>query len=505
MFLVIRNFRNDFANILQECKNDTALLTIDPNNDENIISMSYEKLNTIIKQIGAFLKKNNVNEGDDILCILPNSIELAAIFLCCMYNGINLISLPCDTTSNNIKEIFDILNPKLSLLSKIILNDSEIKQNFCNKNHVAINVDACFNWLCTEEYEYSGSLAYVYISTSGTTGKPKLMMLNINKLWSSGFYFLRYHNLENKKLRFWNYLPMSYLGGLFNLLLIPLIAKGAALIGQTFSGKTYLNFWHTVNRFNINAIWFTPSIVKGLATFGERYSEEERFYYSRNIIASFLGTAPIKLDIKQKFEKQFNIKLLENFALSETTFFTSENPKILKYREEASVGEILSYTQVKIKNLKNGCSEIYVKTPFLFEGYLTEQGFESPKVDDLGFFATSDLGYINKNNNLVIQGRNRDIIKKGGYFISLREIELIAEDIDGIKEAACVKIAHDFYGESYNLYIISNNNTSKEVLSQKILAKLIKYKWPEEIILKKAFPKTNSGKIKKQELIGIQE
>ena len=111
------------------------------------------------------------------------------------------------------------------------------------------------------------------------------MLINTDKLWSSGYYFMKHHNLLDTPLRFWNYLPMSYLGGLFNLLLIPLITKGSSIISETFNGRTYLNFWQTIQKFDINAIWFTPSIVRGLSTFAQRMSEEERMEATKNIKA----------------------------------------------------------------------------------------------------------------------------------------------------------------------------------------------------------------------------
>lgn len=81
---------------------------------------------------------------------------------------------------------------------------------------------------------------------------------------------MKFHDLKDAQLRFWNYLPMSYLGGLFNLALIPLSTGGSLVIDETFSGKTFLQFWQTVERFDINAIWFVPTIARGLLSMAER-------------------------------------------------------------------------------------------------------------------------------------------------------------------------------------------------------------------------------------------
>lgn len=498
---MIRNFKIDINEIIKNNADEIALMAVCPQNDETEIMLSYQDVKTLIQKTSALIKNFNLNSGDNIMTILPNSLELAIIFLTCMYSGINLIPLPCETKNSDINNIFEIANPKLCFISNLVNEKFSDNKNLTQENQSIINIDGSFSWLNDDKYEYNGDDACIFISTSGTTGEPKLMKININKLWSSGYSFLSAHNLLNAQLRFLNYLPMSYLGGLFNLCLIPLVSKGCSVITETFNGRTYLNFWQMIERFKINAIWFTPSIIKGLSTFGQRIPIEERHKATNDIKVCFLGTAPINLENKINFEKQFNIELYENFALSETTFFTSETKESLNIREESSVGEKLNYVDIKLKELENKTYEILVKTPYLFDGYLTKEGLIPPDIDEEGYFSTCDLGSFNKNGTLIIQGRNRDIIKKGGYFISLREIELLAEQNQYVKEAAAVKIPHDFYGESYNLYLVLEEDIENTMVNHQILDKLIKYKWPEEIIIKKEFPRTSSGKIKKQELL----
>lgn len=494
---MIRSFIKDLEKIILECPKEKALTSLCPDNEVSEKNISYSDLSELIKRANRFYKQNNLSNGDDILILLPNSIELAVLYLASVYYGLNFIPLACEVTQSDIERIFKIAKPKLCVISELVYLKlgKYIESN--NLNTIAIKTDIEFNWLSdTKLHIEDDRTSKTYIPTSGTTGEPKIIVINNNALWSSGYEFLKYHNLDNSKLRFWNYLPMSYLGGLFNLLIIPLVSKGSSVITETFSGKTFLSFWQTIERFDINALWFTPSIVKGLSMLGSRISKDMRNKFAENIKASFIGTAPISLSEKQKFEKIFNLTLFENFALSETTFFTSENINSIEKRQENSVGEILPYVDLKFEKISDEINEIKVKTPFLFDGYLQENGNLEPNIDDDGYFHTGDLGYLNQNKTLIIQGRSRDIIKKGGYFIQLREIELLAEKNPSVKEACATKIAHDFYGESYNLYVITED--AAENINQWIFDNLVKYKWPENIIIKKEFPKTPSGKIKKE-------
>ena len=92
------------------------------------------------------------------------------------------------------------------------------------------------------------------LKTSGTTGEPKAMVFDINRLWSSGCAFLRHHDFIDADARFLNNLPMSYLGGLFNLGLIPLAVGGSFVVAQPFSGTSFLSFWQNVEHFGINVL-----------------------------------------------------------------------------------------------------------------------------------------------------------------------------------------------------------------------------------------------------------
>ena len=130
-------------------------------------------------------------------------------------------------------------------------------------------------------------------------------------------------------------------------------------------------------------------------------------------------------------------------------------------------------------------------------------------LDSDGYFRTGDLGYFAENEKdlLVIKGRNRDVIKKGGYLIFLREMEVFVETNTLVEQAAAVKVKHDFFGESYNLYIIFDNSaTSVSGVLDKfevwIHENLARSKWPNAIIVRSEFPRTLTGKVKKSELLG---
>jgi len=505
---LIRSFKKDFLDIVAKQPNAPAL--IDGKGDENHV-VSYADLSNLIDRAISLLQKKGISAGDTILSHMPNSIETLVLFFASIKGGYNFAPLPCTASKRELERWMLLTKPKICFTTDLI-NDSDKEALVSTEiTTLIIDADTSFKWLPEKvQFTESDKPSLIYLSTSGTTGEPKAIVIDANVLWSSGHAFAKHHGIIDSNLVFWNYLPMSYLGGLFNLAMIPLCTSGSVVVDEPFSGKTFLQFWPFVERFDINTLWLVPTIIKGLITLSARLKPEIVLGYKDKIKTCFLGTAPIDLATKQQFTELFGIMPLENFALSETTFITSEKIDEITNRAENSVGEILPYVDIKFNPVLDeenaGHSEVYVKSPFLFEGYLQEGGEVKPLVGADGYLPTGDLGRLGDNNTLFITGRSRDIIKKGGYFVPLREIEILSQQHEEVSEAIAVKIEHQFYGETYILFIKPSNGNRESIetnFSSWLHENLVQYKWPEKVVFVEEFPRTASGKVKKHMLLKV--
>ena len=498
----MKAFNKDFCELTKNTNAEMIICTT----SADTISFSYAEVMRIVKRIGYYYEQIGLKEGDTIATILPNSVEAICCFLAAAYYGINYAPLPCTVSERECHNWNDLTKPSFYIVKKGIVEfDIDIEG-------VQIETDSEFEWLsddCREELAPVKS-AKVFLLTSGTTGDPKAMQIDVNKLWNAGRAFAAEYGILDSGMRFWNYLPMSYLGGLFNLAIIPVCCNGSFVISEPFSGKTMLNFWNYVKQYQITALWFVPSIVRGLlkihSMIGNKYDE-----LFKSIRIAFLGTAPIDLKTKENFESAFGIRLYENFALSETTFLTGEFENNIRYREECSVGSFLKYVEYRLDAIDgvDDVFEICVKTPFLFDGYLDKAGNLVLEIDDSGFFNTKDLGHFNDDGQLVLSGRSRDIIKKSGLFVSLTEVETVVVGVDYVDEATAVPITHEFYGEAYILFVIFKNQKDVEAQKEKLrgwmMTNFVPYKLPERIVACSDFPRTASGKIKKRDLLSNYE
>lgn len=478
----------------------------------DLTTRSYGDLLALIERCGGFFATQGASPARPVMSLLPNSVEAFVAFLATLDRGQGFAPFAPDATAREIRRWVSLVKPALCLVCEA--TEDDVLDALSNEKiaTVSVSLDGKFNWQKSDGPAAAPpqSPARLYLTTSGSTGDPRALVIDGDRLWSSGRAFCGVHGFLGSDARFFNILPMSYLGGLFNLGLIPLAVGGSVVIAPAFSGRSFLSFWQDVERCEVNVLWLVPTIVRGLLAIADRTRRHEAAAKTPVVQACFIGTAPLDLPTKERFETLFDIPVLENYGLSETTFLTSETLDTRTRRQQSSVGSVLPYVELDFaaaptdEPTAGGNAaplQVRAKTPFMFLGYLTAGGTLDAEADDAGFLATGDLGEVTQDNLLVLAGRLRDIIKKGGYLVPLREIETLAERHPAVEEAIAVGLPHDFYGECYNLLLRLSGDGETEATIDSfgawLRASLVRYKWPETVCAVSDVPRTASGKVRK--------
>ena len=332
------------------------------------------------------------------------------------------------------------------------------------------------------------------MKSSGTTGPSKNICLGFDNLWKSGENFCKIHQVSENSY-FWNYLPFSYLGGLFNLLILPATSGSTILIDKSFNSTMLLSFVSTIQNNKITHLWLVPSILKSLLILHKHSNLNLKDIGLKKI---FVGTAPLEYNLKKEFEKKFGIYPLENYGLSETTFLTTELSTDKNSLTKGYLGKKVKGIKMRLKKeKKSNFGEIEVKTPYLFKGYYVGRKFI--RVSNSSFFPTGDIGQI-KKNLVKIVGRKKNIIKKGGVMLLPSEIENNLKLFDNSIEAVCLKKDSYLYGEDFDLFVkINKKKDNIENINKKF--KDWYYKnfsdlfWPDTFYSIKKYPLTSTGKI----------
>lgn len=167
-------------------------------------------------------------------------------------------------------------------------------------------------------------------------------------------------------------------------------------------------------------------------------------------------------------------------------------------------GKVVHY-EVRIvddegRDLPNGREgEILARGPGAMLGYADPQQ-TADSFDSDGYFRTGDLGYLTPEQAIVVTGRKKDLINRGGEKISAKEIEDILHAHPAIHEAAVVAMPHPRLGETVCAYVILQPGATLDLdrmLAHVAAAGVARQKYPERLLCVDSLPRTASGKIRK--------
>jgi cyclohexanecarboxylate-CoA ligase len=143
--------------------------------------------------------------------------------------------------------------------------------------------------------------------------------------------------------------------------------------------------------------------------------------------------------------------------------------------------------------------EILTYGPEVMLGYLHEQDNEAA-FDRDGFFRTGDLGTIRPDGAMIITGRKKDLIIRGGENLSAKEIENVLHEHPDVREVAVVAMPHSRLGEAVCAFVVPkpvNTPRLANLISFLEARGLARQKFPEHLELVETLPRTASGKVQK--------
>ena len=502
------NLFEDINNIFTKNKDKDFLIS-----DLTGKTLTYGDLYKSAMSFASYMQSVGLKKGDKVVVIMENCDEVVQIYFSLFLYGSILVPINPDLTNDQIWHIINDSDCRKVIcgeleFEKINKNSREIKFIVLKDGLNTINkieepyID--FEQVISSNYDKKAKINFhgvddnndlIHIYTSGTTGEPKKVVHSYSNILNNGFSFVNATNLGSKN-RFINYLPVTYLGGYYNLLLIPLLCGGSVVITNHFNSKILLEFWDKVDHYEINTLWFVPTILNGLLKL-DKSSDSS----INKIDKAFIGMDIVPIDLKEKFGKQFSIKLLENYGLTETLFISTESDS----DNSKTAGKLLNGVKIRILEKNNinedNNGEILVQSPYLMKNSNKTHFIDFENEE---WFPTGDLGNIDQNEYLTITGRKKDLIIKGGVNISPSAIEQIIYSLDAINECAIIGLPHSIKGEIIILIYNLVNNISQKQFEKIIIdycsTRLSSFQQPDYFFEVSSFPKTNSGKIRKIDL-----
>lgn len=337
----------------------------------------------------------------------------------------------------------------------------------------------------------------IILLTSGSTGDPKPVGLSFEALWHTATEVSRAHRYTAEDRGF-SPLPLFHINALVVAVLGSLVAGSAIVIADGFHAR---DFWDTIKRFDISWINLVPSILMVLSQ-----RPEQPLVGSRPIRFIRSASAPLPLATRQLVERRFGIGVVETYGMTEAGSQICSNPLPGEGGKPGSVG-VPRGTEVRIVD-ERGIplpaqvrGSVEIRGPGVIDAHFGPN-YWAKAILNQGFYPTGDLGYLDKDGFLYLDGRSRDIINRGGEKIFPREVEEWLLSCEGVADCAVVGRPHPVLGEEPVAFIVARDENVLMIEGIESWAEqgLARFKRPAAYFVVRSLPKGSTGKIARQDL-----
>ncbi len=473
---------------------------------------TYGELNARAERAAALLRDRlGLAKGERIGLLAHNRVEYVDLFFAAAKTGIILVPLGTRLTPHELAYIArdaglaalvygeeftgiaDALRAESAVSLGIALDTPATAGDLFWVAELSALPEAPF-----ERTRCDGEDLHALLYTSGTTGKPKGVMVPHRMTAWNGWNTAVCWGLSEADVSP-VFTPLYHAGGL-GAFLVPILAAGGTIV--LHAGFDAAEIWATVAKERCTVVLGVPTIWKLLL---EHPSFETADLSSIRWLIS--GGAPLPLYLIDAYQKR-GIVFKQGYGLTEVgvnCFAMSVEESVAK---KGSIGRPLMMTDARLVDEAGHevpvgeVGELCLRGPHVSKGYWQNRPATAAALDDEGFFHTGDLARRDGDGFFTIAGRRKDMLISGGVNVYPAEIEGELLLHPSVQDAAVVGVPDPIWGEIGVAFVVLRPGEvlTKEGLLAFAEARLARYKLPREVVFTDALPRTAYGKVVKGEL-----
>ncbi|MEP6558649.1 MAG: AMP-binding protein [Burkholderiales bacterium] len=469
-------------------------------------SLSFGRLADDCRAVAGWLRAQGSKPGDVVSVVMPNGLQTLRLLLGAMHGGwcvnpVNLLSqsdqMQYVLEHSDCRVVITTSDREAQLRETLARIDREITLLVTDPDAseipavaVAAGVDG--------QPPASDALALL-MYTSGTTGRPKGVMLTHANLAANAHAVSQEHGLSSAD-RVLAVLPLYHINAFSVTMLAPLAHGGSLVMPARFSSA---KLWSQALEQGCTWLNVVPTMISYLLEGADAPREA-----TQSIRFCRSASAALPPEHLNAFEQRFGIGIVETMGLTETAAPAFSNPMDPSQRKLGAVGRA-SGCEARIvdsglDSVADGITgEIVIRGPNVMRGYYKNEEATRASFTPDGWLRTGDLGHRDEDGFFFVTGRIKELIIKGGENIAPREIDEALLRHPAVLEAAAVGVPDRHYGQEIMACIVLREGVPFDETELRGFCEqhLGRYKTPKVLRIVSQLPRGPSGKVQRLKLL----
>ena len=473
--------------------------------------VSFREIDRLVNNLSAGLIGEGVRKGDCVATFLPDAMEIAFSYYAIMKVG--AIHAPLDIrlkeeevklifsdakpaaviTTSQFQDMFLSMRGEIPGMKSIIVVGEEVKDGCISFSEMKNKASSHVIPMEVDDEDIA-----LYLYTSGTTARPKGVMVTFGNLhWFPEDMHAVFNTTEND-IHLLS-LPASHISGpiLFNQTIV--MGMASVILGA-FNPRKWLE---TVEKNRVTIIHFVPPMANALI----QLNEFGKYDLSSLRAVALMGAYSTPGLVKELGEKLGLRRCIQGYGLTETSPLLTLEP-LDSNADFGTIGKPLPGKEVKIVDEDGDeipvghIGEIVTRGSHVMKGYHNDPEATRERIKK-GWLHTGDLARRDEEGYIYIVGRKQDRINVGGLMVYVSEVEDILHHHPKIREVAVVSAPDPKRGERIRAVVVLKEGmeaTEKEIIDY-CWERIADYKVPREVEFRDSLPKTRTGKIARGELV----
>ena len=330
----------------------------------------------------------------------------------------------------------------------------------------------------------------VIISTSGTTGTPRhAVHSHVSLLLNARAVAGEMLGLGEGDVQL-GALPLPHSFGMSAVLNASVLAGAGVALVPRFDAEEALG---TIDRHRVTVVQGVPTMLHRLAAAATHRPGSLRL--------AVVSGAPLPAPLARQVHERLCDQVIERWGMTEVSPLTMRRVPP-DGGEPGDVGRPLWGVAVRVTGGAPS-GELEAGAASMFLGYAGDRRATEEVLVD-GFFRTGDLGRVDADGRVVLSGRLKDLIIRGGFNVAAREVEHVLEAHPAVAEVSVVGLPDEDLGEEVAAALVLRRGRDGERVAAELRGRCVEllagYKRPRRWFVVEQLPRTASGKVRKHAL-----